>query len=252
MVRGNTMDDLAPGTRVWVPYAFTDVEAEVDHVYGPPARPHVLVWLTPELSGERWCPSPRRSACPWRSSSQRLQLRERPFATRSRRWAAGWPSSPSRRLADRPAWRSAPSRGGHEGGCAPPDPVEGDARRRPIVHGSLVWFPKTPRGPCCPQGRQAPGVSFSLGLLDAVRTRLPISARQPLELAACDSAWSGATPRARSAPVDELDEPLEGALADPPGDVEVTSPPRWCSARTTACSCDARSASTSAKRGRRC
>jgi hypothetical protein len=46
------MDDLAPGTRVWVPYAFADVEAEVDHVYGPPARPHVLVWLTPELSGE--------------------------------------------------------------------------------------------------------------------------------------------------------------------------------------------------------
>lgn len=44
------MDDLAPGTRVRLPFGLDTIEAEVDHVYGPPGRRHVLVWLTPELS----------------------------------------------------------------------------------------------------------------------------------------------------------------------------------------------------------
>lgn len=44
------MDDLAPGTRVRIPFGLDTIEAEVDHVYGPPERRHVLVWLTPELS----------------------------------------------------------------------------------------------------------------------------------------------------------------------------------------------------------
>lgn len=44
------MDDLVPGTRVRIPFGLDTIEAEVDHVYGPPERRHVLVWLTPELS----------------------------------------------------------------------------------------------------------------------------------------------------------------------------------------------------------
>lgn len=50
MVSGTIVDDLAPGTRVRIPFGLDTVEAEVDHVYGPPERRHVLVWLTPELS----------------------------------------------------------------------------------------------------------------------------------------------------------------------------------------------------------
>jgi hypothetical protein len=52
VVRGILVDDLAPGTRIRVPFGLDEVEGEVDHVYGPPARRHVLVWLTPEVSGE--------------------------------------------------------------------------------------------------------------------------------------------------------------------------------------------------------
>lgn len=42
-----------PGTRVRVPWGLdSSVVAEVDHVYGPPARRHVLLWLDPAFSGE--------------------------------------------------------------------------------------------------------------------------------------------------------------------------------------------------------
>lgn len=42
-----------PGTRVLVPWGLGEpVEAEVDHVYGPPNRRHVLLWLDPDFSGE--------------------------------------------------------------------------------------------------------------------------------------------------------------------------------------------------------
>lgn len=46
-------DELRPGTRVWIPWGLgPHVEAEVDHLYGPPGRPHVLLWLDPEFSGD--------------------------------------------------------------------------------------------------------------------------------------------------------------------------------------------------------
>lgn len=50
----NTMShELSPGTRVWIPWGLgPQVAAEVDHVYGPPARRHVLLWLDPEFSGD--------------------------------------------------------------------------------------------------------------------------------------------------------------------------------------------------------
>jgi hypothetical protein len=42
-----------PGTRVLVPWGLdAEIQAEVDYVYGPPDRRHVLLWLDPEYSGE--------------------------------------------------------------------------------------------------------------------------------------------------------------------------------------------------------
>lgn len=44
---------LDQGTKVWVAFGLEgDVLAEVVEVYGPPHRKHVLVRLTPELSGD--------------------------------------------------------------------------------------------------------------------------------------------------------------------------------------------------------
>lgn len=46
-------DQPRPGARVWIPWGLgPHVEAEVDHVYGPPGRPHVLLWLDPGFSGD--------------------------------------------------------------------------------------------------------------------------------------------------------------------------------------------------------
>lgn len=46
-------DEPAPGTRVRIPWGLgPEIEAEVDHVYGPTGRRHVLLWLDPEFSGE--------------------------------------------------------------------------------------------------------------------------------------------------------------------------------------------------------
>lgn len=45
------MDEPKPGDIVTIPFGLgDDVRGRVDHVYGPPALRHVLVWLTPELS----------------------------------------------------------------------------------------------------------------------------------------------------------------------------------------------------------
>lgn len=42
-----------PGTRVYVTFGLDgEVVAEVVETYGPPARRHVLVRLSPELSGD--------------------------------------------------------------------------------------------------------------------------------------------------------------------------------------------------------
>lgn len=47
------IDEPTPGTRVLIPWGLgPDIEAEVDHVYGPPLRRHVVLWLDPEFSGE--------------------------------------------------------------------------------------------------------------------------------------------------------------------------------------------------------
>jgi len=44
--------DLAYGDVVLVSWGFEDVRGTVREVYGPPARRHVVVLLTPELSGD--------------------------------------------------------------------------------------------------------------------------------------------------------------------------------------------------------
>jgi len=45
-------DDLAFGDEVLIPWGFEDdVRGTVQEVYGPPARRHVVVLLTPEISG---------------------------------------------------------------------------------------------------------------------------------------------------------------------------------------------------------
>lgn len=49
-MKGIVVDEPVPGSRVRIPLGVDQVEAEVAEVYGPPARRHVLVWLTPELS----------------------------------------------------------------------------------------------------------------------------------------------------------------------------------------------------------
>lgn len=47
-----TNDDLAFGDEVLMPWGFEeDVRGAVQEVYGPPARRHVVVLLTPEVSG---------------------------------------------------------------------------------------------------------------------------------------------------------------------------------------------------------
>lgn len=44
--------ELAFGDEVLIPWGFDeDVRGTVQEVYGPPARRHVVVLLTPELSG---------------------------------------------------------------------------------------------------------------------------------------------------------------------------------------------------------
>ena len=44
--------ELAYGDEVLIPWGFDeDVRGRVQEVYGPPARRHVVVLLTPELSG---------------------------------------------------------------------------------------------------------------------------------------------------------------------------------------------------------
>lgn len=44
--------ELAYGDEVLIPWGFDeDVRGTVQEVYGPPARRHVVVLLTPELSG---------------------------------------------------------------------------------------------------------------------------------------------------------------------------------------------------------
>ena len=45
--------ELAYGDEVLIPWGFEDdVRGTVQEVYGPPARRHVVVLLTPELSGD--------------------------------------------------------------------------------------------------------------------------------------------------------------------------------------------------------
>lgn len=45
--------ELAFGDEVLIPWGFEDdVRGTVQEVYGPPARRHVVVLLTPELSGD--------------------------------------------------------------------------------------------------------------------------------------------------------------------------------------------------------
>lgn len=44
--------ELAYGDEVLVSWGFEDVRGRVQEVYGPPARRHVVVLLTPELSGD--------------------------------------------------------------------------------------------------------------------------------------------------------------------------------------------------------
>ncbi len=45
-------EDLTYGDEVLIPWGFeSDVRGTVQEVYGPPARRHVVVRLTPELSG---------------------------------------------------------------------------------------------------------------------------------------------------------------------------------------------------------
>lgn len=44
--------ELAPGEIVLVPWGFeVDVRGTVQEIYGPPARRHVIVLLSPEVSG---------------------------------------------------------------------------------------------------------------------------------------------------------------------------------------------------------
>lgn len=44
--------ELAYGDEVLIPWGFEDdVRGTVQEIYGPPARRHVVVLLTPELSG---------------------------------------------------------------------------------------------------------------------------------------------------------------------------------------------------------
>lgn len=45
------MSEPQPGDLVTIPFGLDgEVRGRVEHVYGPPARRHVLLWLTPELS----------------------------------------------------------------------------------------------------------------------------------------------------------------------------------------------------------
>jgi hypothetical protein len=47
-----TDSDLAYGDEVLIPWGFADeVRGTVQEIYGPPARRHVVVLLTPQLSG---------------------------------------------------------------------------------------------------------------------------------------------------------------------------------------------------------
>lgn len=42
-----------PSTRVWAAWGpDRRIQAEVDHVYGPPDNRHALLWLDPTFSGE--------------------------------------------------------------------------------------------------------------------------------------------------------------------------------------------------------
>lgn len=47
------IEEPASGTRVMIPWGLgPDVQAEVDHVYGPPLRRHALLWLDPAFTGD--------------------------------------------------------------------------------------------------------------------------------------------------------------------------------------------------------
>jgi hypothetical protein len=55
--------DLRYGDEVLIPWGpATEVRGTVQEIYGPPARRHVLVLLTPELT-EPWLTSRPRSRC---------------------------------------------------------------------------------------------------------------------------------------------------------------------------------------------
>lgn len=46
-----TEDDLRYGDEIAIPWGLDEVHGVVEEIYGPPLRRHVLVRLTPEVSG---------------------------------------------------------------------------------------------------------------------------------------------------------------------------------------------------------